>query len=148
MMRCVIQRVFEASVHVGEGIAGSIQGGLLIYLAVAPNDTDDIARKMVSKIVKLRLFEDEQGKMNLSLLDKKLAALVVSQFTLYADCSQGNRPFYGNVAKPEVASRLCALFVSEFRKQAPCETGVFGAHMRVRSENDGPVTIVLDSEKI
>ena len=147
-MRCVIQRVREASVCVDENIAGSIRDGFLIYLAIAPNDTDDIARRMVFKIMKLRLFEDDQGKMNLSLLDKKLAALVVSQFTLYADCSQGNRPFYGNVAKPEEAARLCALFVSEFRKQAPCETGIFGARMRVHSVNDGPVTIVLDSEKI
>jgi D-aminoacyl-tRNA deacylase len=146
-MRCVIQRVEKASVTVNGSVSGSIDKGLLIYCAIKDGDSVQVAKKMASKIVNMRIFPDEKGVMNISLVQKQYSCLLVSQFTLYADLKHGNRPFYGNAANPVFAKNLLNEFEMELKKSCKCETGVFGALMHIESVNDGPVTIIIDSEE-
>ncbi|MBN1256382.1 MAG: D-tyrosyl-tRNA(Tyr) deacylase [Planctomycetes bacterium] len=145
-MRAVLQRVGEASVTVREqDVAGRIGKGLLILLGVGPDDTEETARALATKISKLRIFEDDNEKMNLSLLDIRGAALVVSQFTLFADTRKGNRPSFIAAAPPELAEPLCKEFCNALEEAGiHVEEGVFGAHMDVRLINDGPVTIIME----
>ncbi len=144
-MRAVIQRVAHASVSVeGERIS-SVEKGLLILLGIGPADTEEKAKAMTKKIAALRIFRDAEDKMNLCVRDVGGEAIVVSQFTLYADCSRGNRPSFIGAAPPAVASPLVERFAALLREQGvPTQTGVFGADMKVALLNDGPVTIVLD----
>lgn len=147
-MRAVIQRVTRASVTVDGRVAGEIGAGLLVLLGVGRADNPESAAYLAEKISNLRIFSDEAGKMNLSLLDIGASALVVSQFTLYGDTRGGRRPSYIQAAPPEEASRLYEEFVRSMRSLGvTVETGVFQAHMQVELLNDGPVTILLDSEK-
>mgnify|MGYP005767514587 FL=1 len=144
-MKAVIQRVKHAQVEVDKKIVGKINEGFLILLGVAPDDTKEKADAMVKKIAKLRIFEDENEKMNLSIQDIKGELLVVSQFTLYADCSGGNRPSFINAAKPDLANELYEYFVEKCKEVIPVvQTGIFGAHMEVSLLNNGPVTIELE----
>lgn len=145
-MRVVIQRVKDASVTVDGSLVGSIEAGVLIYFGVAKGDEDSSARWLAEKIVKLRIFHDDEGKMNRSLSDVGASVLVISQFTLLANLRKGNRPSWDDAAAPEEAERLYQLFIEYLRPLVPTvETGVFGAHMDVRYTNDGPVTFVLDA---
>jgi D-tyrosyl-tRNA(Tyr) deacylase len=147
-VRAVIQRVTRARVTVDARITGEIGAGLLILLGVARTDNPESAMYLAEKIANLRIFSDASGKMNLSLLDVKGSALVVSQFTLYGDTRGGRRPSYVQAAPPEQANPLYEEFVRSLRALGvPTETGVFQAHMEVELVNDGPVTILLDSEK-
>lgn len=145
-MRAVVQRVSSARVEVAGRIAGSVGKGLLVLLGVAQGDTDRQAEWLAEKIAGLRIFEDEAGKMNLSLLEVEGTALVVSQFTLLADCRRGRRPSFTDAAPPEAADRLYQVFLAKLRSAGlPVETGVFQAHMDVHLVNDGPVTLILDA---
>jgi D-tyrosyl-tRNA(Tyr) deacylase len=147
-VRAVVQRVSHASVTVGGRVAGEIGAGLLILLGVSRTDNPESAAYLAEKIVNLRIFPDEAGKMNRSLLDTHGSALVVSQFTLYGDTRGGRRPSYIQAASPEDANRLYEEFVQAMRALGvQVATGVFQAHMEVELLNDGPVTILLDSEK-
>lgn len=147
-MRAVIQRVSRASVTVEGRVAGEIGAGLLVLLGVGKTDNPESASYLAEKIANLRIFSDEAGKMNLSVLDAGGAVLVVSQFTLYGDTRGGRRPSYILAAPPEEANRLYQEFVRSLRALGVrVETGVFQAHMQVELVNDGPVTILLDSEK-
>ena len=147
-MRAVIQRVTRASVTVEARVAGEIGPGVLVLLGVNRTDNAESAAYLAEKIAHLRIFSDEAGKMNLSLLDVGGSALLVSQFTLYGDTRGGRRPSYIQAAPPEQASRLYEEFVRSIRALGvPVQTGVFQAHMQVELVNDGPVTILLDSEK-
>ena len=144
-MRFVIQRVTHASVTVENEVIGSIGKGFLVLVGVSGTDTTAIADKMVKKLCGLRIFDDENGKTNLSLKDVNGELLLVSQFTLYADCSHGNRPSFINAGKPELANELYEYIIAECKKQVDVvETGEFGADMKVALENDGPFTIVLE----
>jgi len=144
-MKLVIQRVTNASVTVENEIVGEIGKGFLVLLGVGPEDTESEADFLVQKLIKLRIFEDENGKMNLSLKDVNGQLLIVSQFTLYADCSGGNRPSFVNAAKPEKANELYEYFIKKCKEQdIKVEHGIFGADMKVELLNDGPVTIVLE----
>ena len=144
-MKFVIQRVKEAKVEVEGKITGEIGKGFLVFIGVSNEDTKEIAEYLVKRLVNLRIFEDENEKMNLALKDVKGELLLVSQFTLYGDCSGGNRPSFINAAKPEYANELYEYIVSECKKKIEkVETGVFGAHMDVSLLNDGPVTIILE----
>jgi D-tyrosyl-tRNA(Tyr) deacylase len=147
-MRAVVQRVTRASVAVDGQTVGAIGRGLMILLGVAHGDGEEQARWLAQKIAGLRIFEDDEGKMNLSLLDVGGSALVVSQFTLYADSRKGRRPSFTDAARPEVAEPLCDRFASLLREEgvAQVETGVFGAYMQVEIHNDGPVTLILERE--
>ena len=148
-MRAVIQRVTEASVVVNGETVGAIGRGLVILLAVGRADNDDIADRMADKCANLRVFEDAEGKMNVSLLDNGGSALVVSQFTLYGDCRRGRRPSFTESAGPEEGERLYERFCSALRIHGiQVSTGVFRAEMSVRLHNDGPVTIWLDSDEV
>lgn len=145
-MKAVLQRVREATVAVDGTIVGAIGEGLLVLAGMAPDDTDEILDLMAQKIVNLRIFEDEAGKMNRSLLETGGALLVVSQFTLFADCRKGRRPSFAGAAPPQTAAALFDRFVDKLRALGPrVETGVFQAMMDVRLCNWGPVTIILDS---
>jgi D-aminoacyl-tRNA deacylase len=147
-MRAVIQRVTEASVEVAGDLVGRIDAGFLVLLGVARDDGSEDADYLAEKIINLRVFNDEQGKMNRSVLDTSGAMLVVSQFTLYGDARRGRRPSYTDAAEPDKASALYQYFVERLRAQSiKVETGVFQAVMRVSLINDGPVTILLDSRK-
>ena len=147
-MRAVVQRVSRASVTVDGEIAGKIGRGLLVLLGVARTDTPESASYLAEKVANLRIFSDNEGRMNLSMLDAAGAALVVSQFTLYGDTRGGRRPSYIQAAAPEQANHLYQEFVRSMRSLGvKVETGVFQAHMQVDLLNDGPVTILLDSEK-
>jgi len=147
-VRAVIQRASRASVVVEGRVAGEIGAGLLVLLGVGRTDNPESAAYLAEKIVNLRIFSDDAGKMNLSLLDVGGSALVVSQFTLYGDTRGGRRPSYIQAAPPEEANRLYQEFVRSMRGLGiRVETGVFQAHMQVELVNDGPVTILLDSEK-
>lgn len=148
-MRVVLQRVSEASVSVDGQVVGKIGQGFLLLLGVSDSDTETVADKMTDKICKLRIFADENGKTNRSLADVKGDLLVVSQFTLYADCRHGNRPGFTGAGGPDKANRLyehvverCRLYVNKV------EHGIFGADMKVSLINDGPFTLVLDSEEL
>ena len=145
-MKLVIQRVKRASVEVDNEIIGKINQGFLVLLGVGPEDTTQTADFLVKKLIKLRIFEDENGKMNLALNDVKGELLIVSQFTLYADCTGGNRPSFVNAAKPDKANELYEYFVNQCKKEiSKVETGKFGADMKVELLNDGPVTIIIES---
>ena len=147
-MRAVVQRVSRARVTVGQEVTGSIGNGLLVLLGVSSKDTETDAEYLVDKTINLRVFDDEEGKMNRSLLDTDGGLLVVSQFTLYGDSRRGRRPSYIDAARPEDANRLYEYFVSEAKKQIKCvATGRFQAMMDVELVNDGPVTLLLDSER-
>jgi D-tyrosyl-tRNA(Tyr) deacylase len=145
-MRIVVQRVSEASVLVNGGMAGSIRTGLLILLGVAKSDTAADADYLVDKVLGLRIFPDEAGKMNRNVQEANGALLIVSQFTLYADCRKGRRPSFDQAAAPDLAQSLYEYFVQAARRgPVPVETGVFQASMDVRLLNQGPVTIWFDS---
>ena len=147
-MRAVVQRVTRARVTVDAHVVGEIQTGMLVMLGVGREDSSESARYLADKIANLRIFADDAGKMNRSLLDVDGSALVVSQFTLYGDTRGGRRPSYIQAAPPEDANRLYEEFVRCLRSLGiRVETGVFQAHMEVELVNDGPVTILLDSEK-
>ena len=148
-MRAVVQRVSEAKVVVGNAIVGAISRGLLVYLGMHHEDQRTDADLLVDKIVGLRIFEDEQGKMNLALTQAQGELLLVSQFTLYGDCRRGKRPSFDQAARPIVANSLFEYFVEQCRtRQVPTKTGIFREMMQVFSINDGPVTVLLDSKKI
>ena len=145
-MRVVIQRVKEASVTVDAQVVGAIGAGMLIFLAVGKNDTETDVDFMVNKLTQLRIFEDDQGKMNLSAQDRPVEFLVVSQFTLLGDCAKGRRPGFDNAADPKTAEDLYNQFVKKLRvENFKVATGVFRAMMDVALVNDGPVTFILDS---
>ncbi len=148
-MRALIQRVSSAKVEVDNEIKGSINKGLLVLFGVHEEDTSEPISYLCEKLIHLRIFPDDNNKMNRSLVDVKGDLLIVSQFTLYADCSQGRRPSYIHSAKAEKALKLYEAFLSELKKISrqygtKIETGVFGADMRVSLVNDGPVTIILE----
>jgi D-tyrosyl-tRNA(Tyr) deacylase len=147
-MRAVVQRVTRAKVTVDENITGEIAGGLLVLLGVSPDDSEKDIDYLVDKIINLRIFDDDDGKMNLSLLDVSGKLLAVSQFTLYGDTRRGRRPSYIDAAPPERANELYELFVSKAREFVAVETGKFQAMMQVELVNDGPVTILIDSAKL
>lgn len=148
-MKFVIQRVRHASVKVDNEIKGEIQHGLLVLIGVTHNDTEEIAQKMLKKMIQLRIFEDDNGKTNLSLADVEGQLLLISQFTLYADCKKGNRPSFVHAGKPDMANDLYEYIITECKKMCPVvEKGVFGADMKVELLNDGPFTIVLDSAEL
>lgn len=149
-MKAVIQRVTQSSVSVDGEIIGSINQGFMILLGVEQGDTEQDADKLVKKIPFLRIFEDENGKMNLSCLDIDGEMLVISQFTLCADCSHGRRPSFTKSAPPDIANSLYEYFKAELKKSGvkKVDSGSFGADMKVSLINDGPVTIVLDSKEL
>lgn len=147
-MRAVIQRVTSARVEVAGKMVGEIGAGLLVLLGVSRNDTTEDADYLAEKIANLRIFQDDEGKMNRSLLDTGGAMLVVSQFTLYGDVRRGRRPSYSDAAEPEKANQLYESFVERVKSRGiRVETGVFQAMMQVSLTNDGPVTVLLDSAK-
>lgn len=144
-MKFVIQRVKNANVKVNNETVGNIEKGYLVLIGITHTDTKEIADYLVKKLINLRVFEDEKGKMNLALKDIEGSLLLVSQFTLYADCTNGNRPSFTEAAKPEFANELYEYIISECKKQCnKVETGIFGADMKVELVNDGPVTILLE----
>ena len=144
-MKFVIQRVNHASVTVDGNVIGAIQKGFLVLIGVSNEDTKEVADKYIKKLLGLRIFQDENGKTNLSLKDVGGELLLVSQFTLYADCSHGNRPSFTNAGKPELAKELYEYIIEECKKQVSVvETGEFGADMKVALENDGPFTVILE----
>lgn len=148
-MRIVLQRVTHASVTVDEKVIGSIGAGFLLLLGVCNEDTETITDKMIDKVCRLRIFQDENGKTNRSLADVGGELLVVSQFTLYADCSQGNRPGFTGAGSPEHANRLYEYALERCRQHvAVVEHGEFGADMKIELLNDGPFTLVLDSDTL
>ncbi len=148
-MRFLVQRVTHAEVEVEQGIIGKIGTGFLVFIGISQEDTQEIADKMIRKLVNMRIFEDVNGKTNLSLQDVAGGLLLVSQFTLYADCRKGNRPSFTKAGSPELAEDLYGYIVSECRKQVPSvQTGSFGANMKISLLNDGPFTILLDSEEL
>lgn len=145
-MKLVIQRVTSASVSVDGSTVGSIGKGLLVLIGVEADDTDEMLPKFVNKMLKLRIFEDENGKTNKSLADVDGSLLVISQFTLCADCRHGNRPGFTNAKTPDEAFRMYEVFIDLCRAQTPVvEHGIFGADMKVSLVNDGPFTIILDN---
>lgn len=144
-MKLVIQRVKNAKVEVDSIVVGNIEKGFLVLLGVTHDDTKESAEYLVKKLCNLRVFEDEKGKMNLGLKDINGELLVVSQFTLYADCSNGNRPSFTEAAKPNLANELYEYFCDKCRENnIKVEQGIFGADMKVSLLNDGPVTIILE----
>jgi D-tyrosyl-tRNA(Tyr) deacylase len=148
-MRAVVQRVSRAQVSVGREVVGQIGEGLVVLLGVGKTDTRDDADYLGTKILGLRIFEDENGKMNLSLTEKRGAILAVSQFTLYGDVRRGRRPSFDEAAPPQLANELYEYFVRKIREAGfHCETGRFQAMMDVELVNDGPVTILLDSARL
>ena len=148
-MRIVLTRVKEASVTIDGNVVGQIGQGFLILLGIAPEDTPVHCRKLCEKALGLRIFEDENGKMNLGLSDVGGSVLVVSQFTLYGDCSHGRRPGFTGAASPDIAIPLYEQFLSECEKLGfPPQHGVFGADMKVASINDGPVTLIIDTKDL
>ena len=145
-MRAVVQRVSRAEVRVGEAVRGAVGGGLLVLLGVAGDDTADGAERLAGKVARLRIFENDEGRFDRSLLETGGGALVVSQFTLIADTAKGNRPSFTGAAAPEQAVPLYERFCAALRELGVAvETGEFGARMEVELVNDGPVTIVLDA---
>lgn len=146
-MRFVIQRVSESSVAVDGEVIGRIGKGFMVLIGVSQEDTKEIADKMVKKMIGLRIFEDENGKTNLSLADVGGSLLLISQFTLYADCKKGNRPSFTGAGSPDAANALYEYIIEKCREIVPVvEKGSFGADMKVSLINDGPFTIILDSD--
>ena len=147
-MRAVVQRVTEARVEVDGQVTGAIGPGLLVLLGIAKSDTRADAQYLADKILGLRIFADQAGKMNLDVVEAGGSVLIVSQFTLYGDVRKGRRPGFDRAAEPEMARRLYEYYVEAVRsRNVPVQTGVFQARMSVQLINDGPVTILLDSEK-
>ncbi|WP_281086234.1 D-aminoacyl-tRNA deacylase [Eubacterium ruminantium] len=148
-MKFVIQRVSEASCEVDGNITGSIEKGFLVFVGVGQDDNKEIADKMVKKLLGLRIFSDENDKINLALKDVGGSLLMISQFTLYADCSHGNRPSFINAGEPKMAEELYEYIVQKVRDEGyTVGTGIFGAEMHISLKNDGPFTIILDSKDI
>lgn len=148
-MRVVLQRVKHASVTIDGEVHGKIEQGHLLLVGISHTDTKEIADKLAKKCVELRIFEDENGKMNKSLLDVEGNILSISQFTLYADCKKGRRPGFDKAGKPDMAKPLYEYFNDVLRSYGvSVETGIFGADMKVELLNDGPVTILLDSDEM
>lgn len=148
-MKFVIQRVTHASVTVENEVLGKIDKGFLVLIGVSNDDTKEVADKMVKKLVGLRIFEDENGKTNLSLADVNGSLLLVSQFTLYANCKKGYRPSFIEAGAPDMANDMYEYIIAECKKTIPVvERGEFGADMKVELLNDGPFTIILDSEDL
>lgn len=143
-MRVVVQRSKESSVSVNNKIVGHITNGLVLLVGFTHNDNEEIIDKMIHKILKLRIFDDENGIMNKSVLDVKGEILSISQFTLYANTKNGNRPSYIDALKSEEATKLYDLFNEKLRKEIKVEQGIFGADMKVNILNDGPITILLE----
>lgn len=148
-MKFVIQRVSSANVSVENKIVGSIDSGFIVLIGITHTDNYETADALVKKLLALRVFTDEQDKMNLSLKDVNGSLLLVSQFTLYADCTHGNRPSFTNAAKPDYANNLYEYIIDKCKNEGiNVQTGIFGAKMNVTLINDGPVTIILDSNEI
>ena len=148
-MKFVIQRVNHASVKVDGNVVGKIDKGYMVLIGISENDTKEIADKMIKKMIGLRIFEDENGKTNISLKDVSGELLLISQFTLYAECKKGNRPSFINAGKPDMANEMYEYIIEQCKKEiSVVEKGIFGADMKVSLENDGPFTIVLDSKEI
>lgn len=148
-MRFVIQRVAQASVTVDNEVVGSIDKGFLVLIGVEDNDTKEIADKMVKKMTSMRIFDDEDGKTNLGIADVDGQLLLISQFTLYADCKKGNRPSFIKAGKPDMANEMYEYIIAKCKETVPVvEKGIFGADMKVSLLNDGPFTIILDSDDI
>ena len=148
-MRFVIQRVTQADVTIDGNIYSEIGKGFLVLIGVSDEDTEAVADKMIKKLIGLRIFEDADGKTNLALKDVDGSLLLVSQFTLYADCRKGNRPSFVKAGAPAHAEALYQYVIESFKKEVPVvKTGVFGADMKVSLQNDGPFTIVLDSKEL
>lgn len=148
-MRFVVQRVSEASVTVDNNIIGKINKGFLVLIGVTGSDTKEIADKMVKKLIGLRIFEDENGKTNLDLKSVSGGLLLISQFTLYADCKKGNRPSFINAGAPDMANELYEYIIELCKKEVETvEKGSFGADMKVNLLNDGPFTVILDSDEL
>lgn len=148
-MKFVIQRVTHSSVTVDKKIVGEIGKGFMVLIGVSNEDTKEVADKMIKKMLGLRIFEDENGKTNLSLDDVNGELLLISQFTLYADCKKGNRPSFTNAGAPDMANEMYEYIISECEKSGKkVEKGIFGADMKVELLNDGPFTIVLDSRDL
>ena len=146
-MRAVVQRVTNADVKIDGRVNGKIDNGLLVLLGLGNGDTEEDMKYIADKIIKLRIFSDENDKMNLSLEDVGGSMLVISQFTLYGDCSHGRRPYFGNAMEPVSANEMYEKFVAYIRERGiHTETGEFGADMKVSLTNDGPVTIILESK--
>ena len=146
-MRAVVQRVTNADVKIDGRVNGKIDDGLLVLLGVGNGDTEEDMKYIADKIIKLRIFSDENDKMNLRLEDVGGSMLDISQFTLYGDCSHGRRPYFGNAMEPVSANEMYEKFVAYIREQGiHTETGEFGADMKVSLTNDGPVTIILESK--
>lgn len=144
-MKLIVQRVKQASVEVDREIVGSIERGYLVFIGITHTDTKEVVDYLVEKLCNLRVFEDEKGKMNLSLKDIGGKLLIVSQFTLYANCIHGNRPSFTGAAKPDMANELYEYFCDKCKeKQIEVQKGIFGADMKVNIINDGPVTIILE----
>ncbi len=143
-MKLIVQRVKNANVKVEEKIVGEIKKGYMVLVGINENDTEKEADYLAKKLINLRIFEDENEKMNLSIQDVKGELLLISQFTLYGDCSNGNRPSFTTAAKPELAEPLYDYFCKKCSEKIKVEKGIFGANMQVSLVNDGPVTIVLE----
>ena len=148
-MRFVIQRVNHASVPIDGETIGSIKKGYLVLIGISQTDTEEIADKMIQKMIRLRIFSDENDKINLALNDIQGGLLLISQFTLYADCKKGNRPSFFQAGKPDMANALYEYIIKKSSEYvSTVETGQFGADMKIDLENDGPFTIVLDSDEL
>jgi D-tyrosyl-tRNA(Tyr) deacylase len=148
-MKFVIQRVLEASVTVDKEIIGQIEKGFVVLIGVGQNDTTEIADKLIKKLIGLRIFEDENGKTNLALADVNGELLLISQFTLYANCKKGNRPSFTDSGSPDLANELYEYIIQKCKEEVSVvETGSFGADMKVSLINDGPFTVILDSDQL
>lgn len=149
-MKAILQRVTRASVTVGGRIVGNIKNGYLVLLGINVTDTREEAELLARKTADMRIFDDEQGNLNLSILDVAGEALVVSNFTLYADCKKGRRPSFCNAARPDEAKKLYEQYCELLRQKgvSKVETGEFGADMKVELVNDGPVTVILDTKEL
>ena len=148
-MKFVIQRVSQAEVVVEEQSVGKIDQGLMVLVSICNSDTKEIADKLINKLIHLRIFEDENGKSNLSVQDIHGNLLIISQFTLYADCRKGNRPSYTNAGNPDLANELYEYIIAQCQKEFQnVQHGIFGAYMKVSLLNDGPFTIIFDSEQM
>lgn len=148
-MKFLIQRVTEASVRVDSKIIGQIQNGFLVFIGISQNDTQEVADKMIHKLLNLRIFKDAEGKTNLNLDAVNGSLLLISQFTLYADCRHGHRPSFINAGKPDMANALYEYIITKCRETVSnVQQGAFGADMKISLVNDGPFTIMLDSDEI